>query len=142
MTETSNVKLQSAAEKLIKWDERRTKTAGILGFDIAVAPRSSYVGDSRAWAVSDLRVWPSLFVTARVARANNDFCEVVSEVAGAEKVTDKDALPSRILGEGHPRDPLLEFPNGLILKSVAAAHYMLGHMADTLPGPQDPLQAA
>lgn len=115
--------VQTAAERLIRWDRIRNTAAKILRFDIT-APQQ-VPEESRAWAVGDPRAIPSLIVAVGVGRATRNFCTVVNDELGANRLPPEDMLaPDRLAG-GHPRDPLIEFPNGLILRSVAAAEHIL-----------------
>ena len=133
MPQSPNTELESAAERLIKWDERRARTAEFLHYDVTLVRREK-AEKPDPWATGDPRAIPSAIVSLLMARATTVFCKAASATLGAERLPAEDMIsPDRFAG-GHARDPLIEFPSGLILRSVAAADYVLHQSADVAPG--------
>lgn len=119
--------MELSAERLLKWDRRRSFMNKILHFDLREPPKQTQLAvESRAWSTGEPRAIPALIIASRVWKANDRFCQAASEALGIEKVKEETELPVHLR---RPRssfeDPLIRFPNGLILSTVDAAEHVL-----------------
>ncbi|HEX5798387.1 MAG TPA: hypothetical protein VFX79_03445 [Candidatus Saccharimonadales bacterium] len=121
--------LESSAERLLKWDRRRSRINRILNYDLREPPRQPVDDRSRAWATGEPRAIPALIVASRVWRANEHFCRAASHVLGVETVKDEVELPPHLRRQSSFEDPLVRFPNGLILNTVDAAEQVVQQAA-------------
>jgi hypothetical protein len=121
--------LQASATKLIKRDRWRSRLTRVFG-DVQLDPRitAASASSSQGTAIAQLA---TEFAIGFADKASERFCDTAAELINATKLPPSEHIsPDRLTG-GHSRDPLLEFPSGLILRSVAAANYVLDHTPTT-----------
>lgn len=129
MSEFLDPQLQVSANRLLKWEARRRKLAKLLGgFDldevVFADTQRQRDGHGTAPMTDFIRAIPSVLSIMAVELASNSFCEAAESAIGAE------VLPASTAPGGHALDgrafePVIMFPNGLMLKSVAAARHVV-----------------
>jgi hypothetical protein len=118
----SNPELCKAAEKLLKWDKRRSKVEKLLGHKHSLTNEEK---EALAKCSNGIPFGQSSYLfDAMVNRKRNRFCKAILTVPESEILPAESMIAHRVLG-GNPTDPLVKFPNGLILRCVDAANYIL-----------------